>query len=65
MAHKHQDGNRSTTGDVEVLWSALSITMSEYGHFLRTSYLSPQTTLTPTHVGTRERRVGRPWETMT
>ena len=34
MAHKHQDGNRSTTGDVEVLWGALSITMSEYGHFL-------------------------------
>ena len=33
MAHKHQDGNRSTTSDVEVLWSALSITMSEYGHF--------------------------------
>ena len=53
MAHKHQDGNRSTTGDVEVLWSALSITMSEYGHFLNTSYLGPQTTTRTltTHVG--------------
>ena len=31
--HKHQDGNRSTTDDVEVLWSALGITMSDYDIF--------------------------------
>ena len=58
MVHKHLYDSRSTTDGVEVLWSALGITMSDGDHYLRTSYFGPQTSLSHAHL----KRVGWVWE---
>ena len=48
VVHKHQGGSRSTTDGVEVLWSALGITMSDYDHYLRIPHFGPLATHPPT-----------------
>ena len=58
MVHKHLYDSRSTTDGVEVLWSALGITMGDGDHYLRTSYFGPQTSLP--HAPPK--RVGGVWE---